>query len=367
MTTDRDLLIPVPKGRYAVGCNITKFIDEARTDPYDPNHEKRTVMVSLFYPIERSRSDGPSPVPCVPPKTAATLDAGLAQFGLPKIFGTIKLQISTATSLDATKDTGKFPLVLLSPGLTFSRHQYNALAQSIASEGYTVATMDHTHDTVIVEYPDSTHVQGKPPTHWDPQNKDRHEELLATRVEDARFVLTQLGNLDVVKTLVPGATRAFDTGRAAILGHSFGGTTAISTLMKDSRFVGAINMDGSQYGPLTNTEKPVLLFGRGEPSPRNRSNNPTWQLLWGHLKGKRWEVNLKDSEHLTFCDSPLLMNLSGMEKTVVTTKMVGTLDGARAFEVVTAYVKAFLGYVLSEEESPLLKAASDDFPEVILG
>jgi dienelactone hydrolase len=359
--------MPAPDGQYAV-CNSTiKLVDEARTDPYDLNHGKRTVMISVFYPIEHFTSSEISAVPYMPTKTAETFDAGMTAFGIPKIFSTVTLQTSTPSSPEVTKDVGKFPLVLFSPGLTFSRLGYSAMAQNIASEGYTVVTMDHAYETLMVEYPDGTHAIGKPPTHWDPRNEERHKELLATRVADVSFVLTQLGNLDVVKALVPGAANAFDASRAAILGHSFGGTTAISTLMQDERFVGAINMDGSQYGPLTNTDKPVLLFGRGEPSRRNRSNNPSWQSLWEYLKGKRWEVSLNYSEHLTFCDTPLLMKLGSMEKTVVIEKMVGGLDGERAFEIVTEYVKAFLGFVLRGAESALLDGPSGEFPEMVFG
>jgi len=54
-----------------------------------------------------------------------------------------------------------FPLVLFSPGLTFSRHHYNALTRSIASEGLAVVTIITTRETVIVEHTDGTHVQGK--------------------------------------------------------------------------------------------------------------------------------------------------------------------------------------------------------------
>ncbi|KAF1958653.1 alpha/beta-hydrolase, partial [Byssothecium circinans] len=325
--------------------------DEARVDPYDPAQGKRNIMISLFYPIKRSACMQTSQVPYMPPKTTAFLDAGLAQYRIPRIFGSIKLQICTEVVEEASKDVGKFPVVLLSPGLTFTRHQYNAMAQKLASTGYAVVTIDHAFETIIVEYPDGTHTTGKPPTHWDPQDKEKHEALLSTRAEDARFVLTQLGDLNVVKKLVPGATFPFSIDKAAIFGHSFGGTTAISTLMRDSRFVGAINIDGSQYGPLYDTTHPVLLFGRGEPSPRNRSNNPTWQPLWAHLKGWKKEVNLKNCEHTTFCDTPLLTKLSGMQSMPVMEKMLGTIDGERAFEVVMGIVIAFMDKALKGVES----------------
>jgi dienelactone hydrolase len=354
-----------------VGYSATKLIDEARTDPFDPKNDKRVVMISLFYPIDPLAIDELRTLAYMPPKTTTRVDAGLAHFGIPEIYERINLHIATATP-EATRNIVKFPLVLFSPALARSRHEYNAMAQNIAGEGYAVVTMDHAYDALIVEYPDGSHVSGKPPSFFDPRNSERRSSLLATRVEDARFVLTQLGDREVVEALVPGAADVFDVSKAAIFGHSFGGSTAVSTLMKDSRFVGGINMDGSQYhdGPLVDVHLPVLLFGRGPPSPRYRINNPTWPPLWAHLKGSKWELVLSDSECLTFCDMPLLVKLAGVEKTDVIIKLLGYLDGKRAFEVVTAYIKAFLGFALRGEKSALLPVLEGDlclgFPEVTI-
>lgn len=106
---------------------------------------------------------------------------------------------------------------------------------------------------------------------------------------------------------------------------------------------------------------PVLLLGRTGPSPRNRSNDLSWLPLREHFKGRKWEVNLKNSEHMTFCDMPPLPMVCGMEGAMVDTKMVGTLDGE------TAYVKAFLGVVLRRQESALLQGPRVEFPEVVFG
>ncbi|KAF2241791.1 PAF acetylhydrolase family protein [Trematosphaeria pertusa] len=368
MADKGQLLIPAPSGQYAVGHSTTKLIDNARTDPYDPEHGKRNVMISLFYPVDRSACKMISPVPYMPPKTVEILDEYVAQFEMPRgIFGAIRMQMASDISPEAIKEAIKFPLVLFSPGLGASRLQYNALAQKLASAGYAVVTMDYTYETIVVEYPDGTYTPGLPPTHWDPSNREKHEAALATRVEDSRFVLSQLGSLDVVQQLVPGATAPFNTEKAVFIGHSFGGCTAISALMADARFAGAVNMDGSQYGPLSDTQKPVLLFGRGDPSPRNRSNNATWEPLWAHLKGRRKEVNLRGCEHTTFCDTPLLTKLSGMPTSGIVEKMIGTLDGERSFEVVARYLVEFAGFVLKGEEGLLFAGPREEWPEIVFG
>ncbi len=45
--------------------------------------------------------------------------------------------------------------------------------------------------------------------------------------------------------------------------------------------------------------------------------------------------------------------------------LIGTLTGTRALEVITAYVVAFFNSVLKSEPSPLLRAPSQEFPEVV--
>ena len=47
---------------------------------------------------------------------------------------------------------GKHPVVLFSPGLGFSRFLNTALLEDLASQGYLVVAMDHTHESPV-EFP----------------------------------------------------------------------------------------------------------------------------------------------------------------------------------------------------------------------
>ncbi|MEU9498048.1 hypothetical protein [Streptomyces sp. NPDC048196] len=59
---------------------------------------------------------------------------------------------------------GKRPVLLYSPGLHGSRGQGTALVQDPASRGYLVVTIDHTHDSSDVVFPDGRHeVNTMPP------------------------------------------------------------------------------------------------------------------------------------------------------------------------------------------------------------
>ncbi|EOA82629.1 uncharacterized protein SETTUDRAFT_165100 [Exserohilum turcica Et28A] len=275
------------------------------------------------------------------------------------------MQVCCKPSRRVVKDVGKFPLVLFSPGLGGSRLLYNVLAESLASAGYAVATMDHTFEALVVEYPDGSFTPGLNASYWDPSIPGRLESLLGVRVEDGRFVLSQLGRKDVVRKLAPGSACGFNTSRVAFYGHSFGGATAISALMNDTRFTGAINMDGTQYGNQTDVKKPALLFGRAKPSPHNRTNDASWEGVWRHLKGWRRELGLEDSEHLTFGDVPLLLKLIRLP--IPVKPIIGSLDGERSFEIITTYIEAFMDYVLKGKKSELFDGPSEKFPEIVVG
>jgi hypothetical protein len=101
---------------------------------------------------------------------------------------------------------------------------------------------------------------------------------------------------------------------------------------------------------------PVLLFDRGQPSPQNHTNCPTWPPLWEHLRESKWELGLSDSESLSFCD--------------MATQLLGWGHGERSFELVPAYIKAFLGIALKEETSALLPVSKEALcltpPEVVI-
>jgi len=372
----RALLIPEPDGQYRVALSTTKLVDESRIDPYDPNHGKRSVMISLFYPVDRNECNQICPVPYVPRVTAAYFDTEIAAFGVSSngTFESFQLQVCCESSFQAAEQATTFPLVLFSAGLGGSRLKYSAVAQNLASAGYAVVTLDSTYDSLVVEFPDGTYVTGLDISYWCSEivpgfctPTSNIPPLLDINVQDAQFVLDQLGQHSVVGTLIPRATRGFDIDHVAYCGHSFGGATAIRASMKDKRIVGAINLDGGQFGNITDIRQPALLFGRSDPVPHNRTDDATWQETWNHLKGWRREIGLKDAQHRTFDDVPMLAKLAGWPVTDRLQELVGLLDGQRSYDIIATYMKAFLDFSVNGEESPLFDGPNKAYPEVVVG
>jgi predicted dienelactone hydrolase len=83
-------------------------------------------------------------------------------------------------------------VVLFSPGSGEDRSIDTALVEDLASHGYIVVTIDATHDSGEVEFPD-----GRIEVHTLPPDSDQvNTEATAVRVADTRFVLDQLAAID---------------------------------------------------------------------------------------------------------------------------------------------------------------------------
>ena len=368
-------VVPSPNGTYAVGFTTTTLIDTTRIDPYDPDRGARNVTVSLFYPLHRDQCNQICATPYMPPRTAAYYSSVVSTFGVSKndTFESFKIQYCCEPSLKALESVTERSLVLFSAGLGGSRRIYTILAQELASAGYAVATLDSTYGSVLVEYPDGTYVSGKDISYWcleDPPGFCKPTAnvppLLETNVQDAQFVLDTLGNHPSDSFPIPGAERGFNVSRVVYAGHSFGGATAIRASMLDDRIAGAVNLDGAQFGNITDSHAAVLLFGRSDPSPHNKTDDVTWQDTWDHLKGWRREIGVRGTQHSTFGDMALLAKLDGWPITEKLQTLIGTLDGQRSFDLVLVYLMAFIEFALEGKNSDLFSGSSYLFPEVVV-
>lgn len=151
------------------------------------------------------------------------------------------------------------PILLLSPGWAIPRLYFNVIASAIASEGFTVITIDHPEDANIMIYRDGHAVYVNAST-W---NGGAPGEDVQTRAADASFIIDQLSNTTAMAELLPQRwPRPLPIDLVGMLGHSPGGATAIVAAGQDSRIRGAINWDGTLFGPLppSGLSQPVLLM-----------------------------------------------------------------------------------------------------------
>ena len=369
------VLLPKPDGAFEVGLSTMELIDKSRLQLFAPSVQQRHFMVSLFYPVHSRKST--TPANYMPPETAAFEDglelSTTGSAGLVSPNGTFeRLALQVAGKSPQTQGTLDFPIVLFSPGEATTRLFYSVIAQTIASSGYIVITIDAPHDVDIVEYPDGS-VDLINTTVTNAATIADADLAVSVRAQDASFVLDQLcNNASVVSQLIPGSSHGLDVRNVAMFGHSLGGAATAAAMLNDSRIAGGIAMDGTLYGPVVQEglDRPFMLMAHTNHT-RVAGNgtgdaDSSWFDFWANLRGFKLDIMLANSLHYTFSDVPIVLETLGIvpNATIATNLQVTDLNGSRALQIVTTYVTAFLDMVLKYKTSPLLQGPVAAFPEV---
>jgi pimeloyl-ACP methyl ester carboxylesterase len=351
---------PPPTGPYNTSLITTQLIDHNRLDPFAPKNTSRAIMISVFNPVTAT-SCFPILSPYMDTTTAKFEDARLSGFGLPDgLFETLNLQ--TCKPESQNRRTTEFPVVLFSPAAGTTRLFYSAIAQQVASSGYRVIMIDHPYDVDIVTFPNNSIILGLDFA------DDQIPLLVDTRAKDMSFVLEQLSQLSVAKKLFPGMTCGINVSKAGVFGHSLGGAAAAEAMLFDKRFVGGVNLDGSMFGDVVKKglKRPFMLFAH---AGKNITTDPTWEAIWPKLTGWKQELMLAESAHYTFSDLLGVLKVLGFGGMLPSEaeEILGSIDGGRGLEVITAYVTAFFDFVMKGKNAGILKRPSTAFPEVIFG
>ncbi|KAG6012142.1 hypothetical protein E4U54_007709 [Claviceps lovelessii] len=385
------ILVPPPRGPYDVAVKVLPLTDTSRPqDPYLlPPHsgggggsspQGRQLLLSVFLPVRTPHGDAPCPritIPYMTPRVAADYGRQAAEAGLPAdLYARFEVQVcdtarlprssnssssSSSSSSNCKAQTDKtFPVVLFTPGLQESRLLYGAGAQSLASEGYVVVTVDHVLEASFVEFPDGTVVPGRDNLSSVPIGGGDEATaaaamksvLVDVRTADLSFVIDQLRNDSLTEKLLGGPllSRSLDLGKTVVYGHSLGGAAAANLVRTDGRVRGGIDLDGQVVDPVRRLglDRPFLLAGRYNHS----GEDGTWDDVWPHLRGPRAEMAIRGTAHASFTDRPLLMSalrlpeqaLKGLES------LTGSIEGRRLETIVNDVLVGFWDYALHHKD-----------------
>ncbi|CZT12326.1 hypothetical protein WAI453_001713 [Rhynchosporium graminicola] len=348
------IILPAPSGPYSTTLTSLKLTDRKRLDPYAPMQTPRALMISVFNPMPASQCSK-TLTPYMDPITAEFKDSAYADLGIPAgTFGSINYQTCKSSSRNAKA----YPIVIFSPGGGNSRLTNGIMAQQVASAGYAVITVDHPYDADIVTFPDNSTILGIDVEH-------DLDFLVDTRAKDVSFVLDQLTVPSISDKIFPGIGCELDVSQVTMFGHSLGGATAAQVMLKDKRVIGGINMDGSFFGTVVQSglKKPFMIFSH---EGKNLTTDASWGATWSVLSGWKRQFELKGSAHGTFTDFPALVHALGFEGMLgdAGVELVGTIGGVRSLEIITAYVEAFVGFILKGGQSALLDGKVGTYPEV---
>jgi pimeloyl-ACP methyl ester carboxylesterase len=381
-------LLPVfgfdsPNGPYAVGTVEYAMVDPNRQETYteDPN-DHREVLVQIWYPADIAKPlQGKAPYVKNVPVIAAEVKTKLQ---IPKfLFQYLELvKTNSYPNVSVASKQQSYPLILFSHGLPGARFSNTFQFEELASQGFIVASIEHTYNALATVLPDGKFVTiASLPGMTDIEAWD--SLISDIWVKDSTFVLDELEKLSNkdANNLFSGK---IDLDHVGMFGHSFGGANAVQVLYSDPRVKAAINMDGTMFGNMHKAEgtgKPFMLMDTKpfeiEANPVAPTESQLQELSMTRKQFDRmsielpmrmkqalgtgaYELTLQRTRHMSFSDyyfwSPALPIMEKMP-----------LSPRRAHKVINAYTVAFFQKHLQGLDTPLLDAEqSTDYPEAAL-
>ncbi|XP_062858120.1 platelet-activating factor acetylhydrolase [Trichomycterus rosablanca] len=259
--------IPPGKGPHQVGCTDLML-----------GHTVQGTLFRLYYPCQSfESSEKPDWIPC------REYFNGLADFMKMSraisekifnyLFGSYKIPAAWNAPFKAD---GKYPLIVFSHGLGAFRMLYSAICVEMASQGFIVAAVEHRDESASATFyykeksktdpkPDTTHRNFRPVSnnleeqwlYYRPLKTGESEFHLRNnqvkqRADECIRALDLLININSGKSVENVLQSEFDwlklensmdLCRIAVMGHSFGGATAIECLSKEVKFKCGVALD----------------------------------------------------------------------------------------------------------------------------
>jgi dienelactone hydrolase len=273
---------PFVRGRFPVGVRTIQGLDTVRD---------RLFPCEIWYPAAAQHSGQD-----IAPGTQDTFTVPLPN-----------AHRSQMAVRNATAQSGTYPLIIFSHRSYGNRRQSTFLCTHLSSRGYLVAALDHS-EIVAAE------LAGKE-GETDEQKTARVEAWISNRVPDICFLLDHLLNDTAWDSVAMP-----DPTKIGIVGHSFGGWTALAAIEFEQRIGAVVALapgGSSRPKPGIIPGKLSFTWGRDVPTLYLVAENDVPLPLAGmyelfeRTQGTKQMVILRRADHMHFED-----NVEEMHETV---------------------------------------------------
>lgn len=349
-------VLPKPSGPFHVGC----------TDIVTCYGKNRSLF-RLFYPAQHNSQNYPTPwVSDEEYITGLIKFAKLSNFSwIARYFFSGRFMPATYNAnLDVKDASNKLPVVLFSHGLGSNRTTYSSVCLEMASHGSVVASVEHADESASATYYLEKPNDGneKPIKKWinflvvnsgDPNEHAIRNKQVHQRANDCSKVLDHLIELNqgTLNNVFAGVDLLqfkdkLDLDRCSVVGHSFGGGTAITVLSKDKRFKGALGLDSWLYPLDKDVYKKVsavpILFINAETFqwPANVASMRKLDADALGVEAERKIVTIKKAVHMTHSDILMFFGWNWFTKHL---PMLGGCDPVELIQASHQIMMAFMG------------------------
>ncbi|MGW7682722.1 alpha/beta hydrolase family protein [Kribbella sp. NPDC054772] len=338
--------LPEPTGNFQVGRRTFEWTDTPRRDPY--SNGPRRLAVWLWYPVAKDTTGRHA-------EYAPGLWSGLHLKSPVSVF-----QGPFDTLQDRALDRvavapGRFPVVVLMPGMGLSAPMYAALAEDLASHGYLVAGVTPTYSanlTVLGGQVVDSKPEANPPNLGDSTESSQQvgDHLVSVWAADARFAA------GMVAKQLPNSVEG-GVGPSYV-GHSFGGAASLEACRLDQRCAAAVDLDGSQFGDVVTkgVKAPIMLLGADDscitsvcgPDAKNDTDRNRALSLLKASSGASWCATIPGSRHFNFTDYGVYYLAYPLRRFLP----LGSVGPRHALTVQNGYVTTFLSHAIYKTATP---------------
>jgi predicted dienelactone hydrolase len=376
--------LPAPTGSLPVGRVTMHWSDASRQEPAALGGGAREIVVDVWYPSEAAAG---ARAPYVDP--AAFENAQSAEFLRRLLRGAYdpiregRVRTHATQGAAFNRSLRRAPVLIFSHGGGEARELYGAQLEDLASHGYVVAAISHTHEAVLTILRDGRHATLAPKRWPRPAGEvpgpPRLEEPTPDRVRwwaaDIRLVVDQLTKMNDARPAPAPFAGRLDLDRIGAFGHSAGGQAAAHACQIEPRLRACLNQDGlNAFAPYYLDDRGwgmnqrfmliVRNMPREEPSPEDLAAVKMTLAQARELVDKlhaRQDACLRNTggafrvlmeaattTHADFGDLPFLQATTPQEADV----------RARILDAVRRVTRSFFDDALKGESSPILQGRS---------
>jgi len=348
--------LPKLTGRYGVGVRPMHLVDASRPENFtiDPT-DVREMMVQLWYPIDTSNPGTRTEYMDYPTFQWLKNRSPIPLITIPN---NAYLFVRPHGRNDTPIASGMFPVVVFSPGYDGVYQIYTSFIEDLVSHGFVVVSINHPYVSGITVFPDG-HTVGLAEVPTDPVARSAFFNMsLRTIVQDAKFVLDTMAEINASDPLFSGR---FNLSEVGMYGHSFGGANTAVCCYEDARFRAGLTLDGVFYQSFIPGDITVpILFMFAES---RLANDSTIMYLWNHTTNDTFKMNITGSTHYAFTDVGVL--LSHLVPLIPPRfLMFGSIAPKRMANITRTYVTAFFEVTLKGQPLETLLNLSAQFDEV---
>ncbi|MBC8256994.1 MAG: dienelactone hydrolase family protein [Candidatus Marinimicrobia bacterium] len=298
--------LPAPTGSFSVGTRVFNWEDNNREEWFtEKDGDFRKIVVQVWYPTEEVSGEAAPYLDFAQDRVKPISE----QVELPPFMINHIKEVTSNSYMNAPLKpaAGSYPLVIFSHGLGGMRMQNTIQMEELASKGFIALAMDHTFDANVTIFNDGSSADYRSAIVGEVTSDEFWKIRLPqinTRVADVSFVLD---NIQKIQSGDEGFWSKIDLGRVGIMGHSFGGGTAIVASSRDTRLDACIALDGwlvpIEQSIIKNGLNVPFLF-MGQTHWTNPVNYENLDTLIAASTASAEKLILDGTKHFDYSDTP---------------------------------------------------------------